>query len=285
MNHYPHHIGDFNNATRHLTRLERSVYRDLIEMYYDTEKALPLDIPTICRKILAKSTEESTAVEQALNEFFTKTPTGWYHTRCETEIEKYKTSNSQKAEAGRASAAKREAKRQQALNGNPTTVPTTVEPPLNGAPTNQEPITKNLEPNKLTDDQFEMVWAGYPKRAGSNPKDKARKALNARILEGDSLEIITGGVSRYSQHCQMTGKINTEFIMQAARFFGPSKEYLTEWEIPNGQRNQPARPSKSESNANALYAYLDAIDAEEALGAGVAGSLESPAGIGTDRQH
>ena len=29
MNFYQHHIGDFNNATRHLTRLERSIYRDL----------------------------------------------------------------------------------------------------------------------------------------------------------------------------------------------------------------------------------------------------------------
>ncbi len=50
--------------------------------------------------------------------------------------------------------------------------------------------------------------------------------------------------------------------------------------------NQPiARPSKSESNANALYDYLDAIDAEEALGAGLAGVIESPVGIGTDRQY
>ncbi|MGE8450704.1 MAG: DUF1376 domain-containing protein, partial [Pseudomonadales bacterium] len=39
MNHYPHHIGDFNTATRHLSRLERAIYRDMRDMYCDTEAA------------------------------------------------------------------------------------------------------------------------------------------------------------------------------------------------------------------------------------------------------
>jgi len=30
MNYFPLHIGDFNSATRHLSRLERSIYLDLI---------------------------------------------------------------------------------------------------------------------------------------------------------------------------------------------------------------------------------------------------------------
>lgn len=89
MNFYPHHIGDFDRATRHLTRIERSVYRDLMDVYYDTEKSLTLDLPALCRKILARSNEESTAVEQTLNEFFIKTPTGWYHERCDAEIKKW----------------------------------------------------------------------------------------------------------------------------------------------------------------------------------------------------
>jgi len=48
MNYYPHHIGDFNSATRHLTRIERSVYRDLIELYYDTEAPLSRDVDKLC---------------------------------------------------------------------------------------------------------------------------------------------------------------------------------------------------------------------------------------------
>ena len=115
------------------------MYRDLLDIYYDTEKPLTLDIPALCRKIIARTNEEATAVEQTLNEFFIKTPAGWYHDRCEEELDVYRKSSSQKSIAGKASAAARAEKRQQALNGNPTA----VEQPSNGTPTNQEPITNN----------------------------------------------------------------------------------------------------------------------------------------------
>ena len=143
MRSYQHHIGDFNNATRHLDRIERSIYRDLIELYYDIEGPLPLDIATICRRIIARSNEESTLVESSLNEFFTETPTGWYHTRCEHEIDKYKSSNSQRALAGKASAAKKALKRQQALNGNSTS----VEISLNGESTGNQNLNLKPKPN------------------------------------------------------------------------------------------------------------------------------------------
>ena len=143
MKHYPHHIGDFDRATRHLTRLERSIYRDLIDLYYDTELPLSLDLAWLCRRIIARSNEESTLVEQVLNEFFIQTPNGWWHERCEEELDKYRANNSQRAQAGKASADKRTQKRQRALNGDSTG----VERADNGASTSQstnQPI--NHEP-------------------------------------------------------------------------------------------------------------------------------------------
>ena len=150
VKHYPHHISDFSHATRHLNRIERSIYRDLIELYYETETQLPLDLVWICRKVLAHSNEESTAVEQALKEFFTETPTGYYHARCEEEIEAYRANTSQRAIAGKASAEAKRLKKLRAVNGTATP----VEHPLNsvatvdnGASTNQstnQPI--NQEP-------------------------------------------------------------------------------------------------------------------------------------------
>lgn len=147
MYYYSHHIGDFDLATRHLTRIERSIYRDLIEVYYDTEKQLTLDTQLLCRRILARSTDEVTAVEQVLKEFFLKSPTGWYHGRCEKEIELYQKSTSQKAMAGRASAAAKEARKQQAING----VSTAVEHANNGTSTNHKPLTNNHKPEIKTD--------------------------------------------------------------------------------------------------------------------------------------
>lgn len=160
MNYYQHHIGDFDRATRHLTRIERSVYRDLLDVYYDTEKPLTTDIPALCRKIVARSSEESTAVEQVLNEFFLLTPIGWYHDRCEEELDVFRKSISQKSTAGKASAAARAEKRQRALNGNSTGVEralngcsTDEQRHSNGTPTNQEPIANNHKPetNKAKD--------------------------------------------------------------------------------------------------------------------------------------
>lgn len=133
MNYYPHHIGDFNSATRHLTRLERSVYRDMLDLYYDTEQPLSADVDSLCRLLIARSNEERTAVEQVLNEFFTETEGGWRHARCDAEIAKYHEQREAKSAAGRASAAKRAQKSQLPFN----TCSTAVEQPNNECATNQ----------------------------------------------------------------------------------------------------------------------------------------------------
>ena len=187
MKHYPHHIGDFDKATRHLTRIERSIYRDLIELYYDTEQQLTLDMPALCRRIIARTNEESTAVEQVLNEFFNETPTGWFHSRCNTEIEKYQANASSQAKAGKASAAARAAKAQQAIKGTSTAAEqilneesTAVEQVLNVTSTNRKPLTVNHEPVKTnpiahpSDDAdeigkvytpaFTAFWEMYPNK-------------------------------------------------------------------------------------------------------------------------
>lgn len=208
MKHYPHHIGDFDRATRHLTRIERSVYRDMLDLYYDTETRLPLDQPWICRKIIARSNEESTAVQQVLSEFFTETPTGWYHARCEVEIEAYQANTSQRAQAGKASAAAKALKKLQALNGTSTTVEqplNTVGTKDNGAstnqstnqPINQEPIkktapAKRAEPTKAfaipdwINAEHWDAWHSCPKRKKATVEQKqlAVSKLDAWRLAG-----------------------------------------------------------------------------------------------------
>lgn len=159
MHYYQHHIGDFDRATRHLTRIERSIYLDMLFLYYDSEQALPLDVGALGRKIVARSEEEKAAVLAVLNEFFHETPTGWFHDRCEEEIAEYRKSKKQASEAGKASAAARAERRRLAMagnatgserrgNGNPTTVErplneraTDAQPTFNEVPTNHKPVT------------------------------------------------------------------------------------------------------------------------------------------------
>lgn len=156
MHHYPHHIGDFNNATRHLTRLERGIYRDLMELYYDTESPLPKDINSICRKILARDQQEVTAVEQVLNEFFYLTDEGHVNDRCQDVIEAYQNSIHNKRAAGKKSAKARKLLKQNNKSGS-TGVDLVLEQNGNRTATgvhNQEPepepITNNHKPLKDT---------------------------------------------------------------------------------------------------------------------------------------
>lgn len=132
MNHYPHHIGDFNNATRHLTRVERSLYRDLIELYYDTEQPLNSDTTKIARRVLAVTDDEKTALNLVLEEFFVLQDDGYHNTRCDAEIAKYQGQIEQASRAGKASAAKRYSKNL-----------TTVEQPFNQPEPEPEPIEPN----------------------------------------------------------------------------------------------------------------------------------------------
>ena len=130
---------------------------------------LTLDQSLLCRKILAKSNEEVTAVQQVLNEFFTETLTGWHHNRCEDELEVYRSNTSAKALAGRASAEAKRIKRLALLGKLPSSIQqnsTAVEQPLdcvatceqqegNGIPTKTNSLStnqelKNQEPIKRT---------------------------------------------------------------------------------------------------------------------------------------
>ena len=182
MKHYPHHISDFNNATRHLTRIERGLYRDLLDLYYETEKPLPADVGEVARRIVAN--ELSTDVERMLNEFFIQTPNGWYHVRCDEEISKYQSNNSQRAMAGKASAAKKALKKHKALNGDSTSVeiplnenPTGIQNQSTNQPINHKPIEEKGERAKALvrpDDVEEQVWSDWV---------QLRKAKKAPVTE------------------------------------------------------------------------------------------------------
>ena len=77
MNYYQHHIGDFRAGTVHMSRTERWIYRDLIDVYYDTEQPLPLDLDELCRAIGVRTDDERTVVIDLLKFKFQKTDAGY----------------------------------------------------------------------------------------------------------------------------------------------------------------------------------------------------------------
>ena len=86
MNYYPHHIGDYLRDTAHLTALEDGTYRRLLDVYYASEKPLPLETHWVCRLVRARTQEEQDAVHEVLRQFFDKRPDGWHNKRADHEI-------------------------------------------------------------------------------------------------------------------------------------------------------------------------------------------------------
>lgn len=140
MHYYTKNIADFNNATRHLTRQERSIYSDLLELQYDLEHPIPDDMDWVCRRILAFSESERTDVERMLNEYFDSVEQGFSNARAEREINHFIGKREKAIAAGRASGEARKRNKKPAK----TRTSNITEQTLNGRLKDVEP-TNNQE--------------------------------------------------------------------------------------------------------------------------------------------
>lgn len=190
MNYYPFHIGDFRSGTVNMTRQARWIYRDMIDVYYDTEAPLTLDFERLCDEIGVTEEAEQAIVQRVLRLKFQKTDDGYVHKVCEAVITKYRV----KSEAARANGkhggrppkAKENPKEPSGFLSGSYPVPI-CNPLATGLEANQEPITKNQEPNRETprkrsaappvsrpEDVAEQTWADWL---------ELRKAKRAPVTE------------------------------------------------------------------------------------------------------
>lgn len=109
------------------------------------------------------------------------------------------------------------------------------------------PRTMDLGPRTMDHgpDDFEEVWKQYPKRGGGNSKADARRRWVALRANEVPVADLLAGVQRYARFAAQTGKVGTELVMQAARFFGPGEHWREEWPIPA----QPVDPREQRSSA------------------------------------
>lgn len=117
MNYYEHHIGDYAEATAHLSFVEDAAYSRMIRKYYATERPLPVDVKAVQRLVGARAKEEREAVEAILHEFFELQDDGWHQVRCDLELHKY----TAKQDKARASANARWSKPHAERNANAST--------------------------------------------------------------------------------------------------------------------------------------------------------------------
>jgi uncharacterized protein YdaU (DUF1376 family) len=229
------HIGDYRQATMHLTNEEDLAYRRLLEMYYDSERPIPTDIPWVSRRLRL----DIHSVESVLNDFFTLTENGWINHRADQEIaDYYAWIDKQKSNGSKGGRPK---KTHGLPNANP--VPTQKKP-------NQKPETiiqkeeippkspkgeSEGDPSPEYPEAFETTWAAYPKRDGGNPKRAAFKSWKARISAGDATaDEMHAGVLRYARYLNRVGKTGTSYVKQAATFFGPDLHFKETFEPQDG---------------------------------------------------
>jgi uncharacterized protein YdaU (DUF1376 family) len=90
MNYYEHHIGDYAEATGHLSLLEDAVYSRLLRKYYSTEQPLPADKKKLARWVGAVGNKDAlAALDVVLDDFFTLQDDGYHNERCDSEIQAF----------------------------------------------------------------------------------------------------------------------------------------------------------------------------------------------------
>ena len=178
MNYYQHHIGDFMRDTAHLSPLEECFYRRAIDWYYANEKPLPLELNQVNRFLRANTKTDKVAVVTVLSDFFKKTASGFVHTRCEMELEKFRCKKDASRENGKLGGRPKKNNDLQNLG-----VSDGLELGLNLETQNnlnQEPITNNQEPvTNINITADESAKNPKPKRI-----TKKQKAINALVEMG-----------------------------------------------------------------------------------------------------
>lgn len=223
MHYYQHNIKDFRSGVINFTREERWLYRDMLDVYYDTESPLPTDIQNVCDAIGALDSEHG-AVAKILRIKFTKTDNGWVHERCEVELENYRlkaTTARVNGKNGGRPPKNNPAKTQRVPTGLP--LGSGLEPDSNpnetGLKANQEPITNNqepiqkvqtiVEPDAPTSVAGEMVnavfsyWQNQRGHERAKLDKKRASAIKARLKDGYTVEYLCSavdGISKSSHH-------------------------------------------------------------------------------------
>ncbi|MGP8165525.1 MAG: YdaU family protein [Steroidobacteraceae bacterium] len=275
MNYYEHHIGDYAEATAHLTFIEDGAYSRLIRKCYATERLLPADLKEVQRLAGCRTTQERQAVERVLKEFFVLQDDGWHQHRCDEEIERYQAkSRSAKANAlARWSRSERNATAssphmRNGCDGNATAsdshdIRNALQSPDSSPQSpdtnpRKDPTARRKSPRPESAPEFLEFKAAYPKRAGDQGWSKALRAAHARIAEGHSWPEMVAGATRYSAFVRSSGKEGSEYVKQASTFLGPDKPFLEPWDTP---------PASSKAGTNGATDHA-ALEAWQALLAG-----------------
>ena len=160
---YKFHLGDYITHTLHLSDAEDLAYRRLLDMYYMSERPIPLDTDAVSRKIRL----DLDITESVLSEYFDKTEEGYRNNRCDREIAKYRhqveTNRSLGKRGGRPK--KTESESESKANNNPKKI--------------QNKNIKDISSAEPT--RFDDFWSAWP----SSKRKVGKAAVLAKWKRGN----------------------------------------------------------------------------------------------------
>lgn len=180
MHYYDFHIGDYRSATSHLSNEEDLAYRRLLDMYYDTEQPISLDIQWVSRRLRLGSD----VVQTVLNDMFEHTDNGYKNKRADEEIQAYHSFLLKQKLNGKKGG------RPKKTQAKPTAIPTeTQDEPKKSLTSNHKPET-NTKDTTSTDVDFERFWEVWPSSPRKVAKQKCLAVWKKKKLSQKTDQII-----------------------------------------------------------------------------------------------
>lgn len=176
MHYYQFNIADYRKDTVHLTRIEHSIYRDLIDWYYLEETPIPKETQSVMRRLRLGCEMEAQALKNVLQDFFLQESDGFHHKRIDLDIAEYHAQCSKNRSNGLKGGRPKSKKTQSVTSRLPVATQTdaTANPNHKPLTTNHKPNNKDIRPSDVSI----IIWDEYVKHR------KAKKAtISNTVIE------------------------------------------------------------------------------------------------------
>jgi uncharacterized protein YdaU (DUF1376 family) len=154
----------------HLSDAEDLAYRRLLDLYYMSEKEIPLDTESVARKIRL----DLDITESVLDEFFERTETGYFNNRCHVEVTKYQHQVENNRQLGK-------------RGGRPSKTESKTESKAKDNPKKIQIQNKNIN----TSSKFDEFWNAWPASKRKVAKAECQKKWAKAGLDSVAETIIS----------------------------------------------------------------------------------------------
>jgi hypothetical protein len=211
---YKFWIGDYITHTTHLADAEDLAYRRLLDLYYMSERPIPLDTQSVARKIRL----DLDITETVLEEFFDKGVDGYRHGRCDMEIGKYQHQVETNRQLGK-------------RGGRPKKTDSITETKPNTNPIQKQIQKKNISSVTPTTSRFDDFWKVWP----SSKRKVARSECEKKWAKYD-LDMVADRIIANVTALKKTEQWTSGFDPAPLTYINQRR-----WEDESGEQQQERR--------------------------------------------